>query len=56
MRVNKIVVGQLGVNCFIVSGGSAEAMVIDTRVLCGHGEETTLGFEREHNAFLAGRI
>ncbi len=28
----------------------------DTRVLCGHGEETTLGFEREHNIFLAGQI
>jgi hydroxyacylglutathione hydrolase len=28
----------------------------DTRVMCGHGEETTLVFEREHNPFLAGRI
>ncbi|MEJ2685145.1 MAG: MBL fold metallo-hydrolase [Candidatus Sulfobium sp.] len=26
----------------------------DTRVLCGHGEETTLFFEREHNPFLSG--
>ena len=27
----------------------------DTRVLCGHGEETTLAFERKHNPFLSGR-
>jgi hydroxyacylglutathione hydrolase len=28
----------------------------DTRVLCGHGEETTIGFELQHNPFLRGRI
>lgn len=27
----------------------------DSRVLCGHGEETTLDFELKNNPFLAGR-
>lgn len=27
----------------------------ETRVMPGHGEETTLGFERRHNLFLSGR-
>jgi hydroxyacylglutathione hydrolase len=28
----------------------------DTRVLSGHGPETTIGEERRHNPFLAGGL
>ena len=26
----------------------------ETRVLCGHGPETTIGFERQRNPFVLG--
>jgi|GEM_PF-3890714 len=58
MRIDKIVVGQLEVNCYVISDGvTPNAMIVDpgdTRVFSGHGDETTLGLEAGSNPFLTG--
>ena len=36
--------------------GKLMTLADDTRVLCGHGPETTVGFERKHNPFVLGLV
>jgi len=36
--------------------GKLMTLADETRVLCGHGPETTVGFERKHNPFVLGLV